>query len=107
MADGVEVVVRGVKGLLAGKAKVVGVAVVVGGGMEAIVVRSRALSEWVCCRLPSCQVAGWSEAVFLPGARLKGVWIGKRETARARESERERERERSIDINKDNNNDNK
>ena len=45
MADGVEVVVLGVKELVAGKAKVVGVAAVVGGGREAGAVRSRSLSE--------------------------------------------------------------
>ena len=41
MADGVEVVVCGVKELVAGMAKAVGVVAVVGGGNEASAVRSR------------------------------------------------------------------
>ena len=61
MIDGVEVVVRGVKELFTG------VAAVVGGGREASAVRSRCLYEWVCRRLPSCQMAGWSEEVFVAG----------------------------------------
>ena len=57
MVDEVEVVIRGVE-LVAGKAKVIGVETVVGGGRAASAVRSRPWSVWVCHRLPSCHVDG-------------------------------------------------
>ena len=48
--------VRGMKELVAWKAKIVGVAAVVGGDGEASAVQNRSLSERVCRRLPPCQV---------------------------------------------------